>query len=81
MSNAKCTSLSSSFTSLASHKLGRRNASQTLRARCVVGGGGELVVRYGTSMVGKVMAIVWLLLGRKVCAIGVIFIFLPQIVQ
>ena len=30
-----------------------RNASQTLRARCVVGGSGELVVRYGTSMVGK----------------------------
>ena len=32
----------------------------------MVGGGGELVVRYGTSMVDRVMAIVWMLLGRKV---------------
>ena len=32
----------------------------------MVGGGGELVVRYGASMVGRVKAIAWLLLGRKV---------------
>ena len=55
---AKCASLSSSFASLTSHKLGRCNASQTLRARCVVGGGGELVVRYGPFMVGRMMVIV-----------------------
>ena len=32
----------------------------------MVSGGGELVVRYGPSMVGRMMVIVWLLLGQKV---------------
>ena len=31
----------------------------------MVGGGGELVVRYGASMVGRVIAIAWLLLVGK----------------
>ena len=31
----------------------------------MVGGGGELVVRYGTLMIGRVMAIAWLPLGWK----------------
>ena len=55
---AKNTSSSSSFTSIASHKIGRRNASQTLRTRCVVSGGGELVVGYGPSVVERMVAIV-----------------------
>ena len=32
----------------------------------MVGGGGELVVRYGTLMVGRVMESVWMLLSQKV---------------
>ena len=44
-------------------------ALQTLRAMCVVGGGGDLVVRYGPLMVGRMMVIVWLLLGQKVLVI------------
>ena len=46
--------LSPPITSLASHKLGWRNASQILRAKCVVGGC-ELVVRYGPSVVGRMV--------------------------
>ena len=53
------TCLSSSFKSLASHKLGHRNASQALRARRVVGGG-ELVVGYSSLVVVRMTVIVWL---------------------
>mgnify|MGYP000069809997 CR=1 FL=1 len=59
---SKCTSSSSSFTSPVSHKLGRYNASQTLRARFVVGGG-ELVVGYGTSVVGRMAVIAIVVAG------------------
>ena len=59
---SKCTSSSSSFTSLAPHKLRQKNASQTLRATCVVSGG-ELVVGYGISVVGRMAVIAIVVAG------------------
>ena len=59
------TCLSLSFKSLASHKLGRSNASQALRAKCVVGGGefgGWIHFMDGS----KDDVIVWLPLGQKI---------------
>ena len=61
----KWTSSPLSLTSLASHKLGRRNASQALRTRCVVGGG-ELVVGYGPSAVGRMVVIVIVVVSTKI---------------
>ena len=70
------TCLSSFFKSLASHKLGQRNASQALRARCVVGGG-ELVVGCSPSVVVRMTVIVWLQLGQKVYCLVLSCLSLP----
>ena len=45
-----------SFTFCALHKLRRHNASQALRARCVVSDG-ELVVGYSSLVVGRMVVI------------------------